>query len=259
MHPSAVLYLSNILWIPLARIWVLYSIIRLPLQIEQNDEAYKFKGNKKEENGRLKMSIEGSPPSEHTMATLPWVRLNLSYNKSIETCSVKSGNIVFQSPWTLKIMNSQEEKTNPIRKSESTSHSCCGMWLRLPPRPGKLMEAKGQLKRCLPFSRRTSTLPNKKFNRWLQLHVASQNLSGSMCSRERQSTSTSSSVISTTLPLLRRMWAALEEQKSVSEKQIQLERYKWVGTGMSPGTWPLAGMASTACGRYESSLVLFHF
>ena len=32
MHPSAVLYLSNILWIPLARIWVLCSIVRLPLQ-----------------------------------------------------------------------------------------------------------------------------------------------------------------------------------------------------------------------------------
>ena len=31
MHPSAVLYLSNILWIPLARIWALCSIIRLPL------------------------------------------------------------------------------------------------------------------------------------------------------------------------------------------------------------------------------------
>ena len=31
MHPSAVLYLSNILWIPLARIWVLCSIVRLPL------------------------------------------------------------------------------------------------------------------------------------------------------------------------------------------------------------------------------------
>ena len=33
MHPSAVLYLSNILWIPLARIWVLCLIIRLPLQV----------------------------------------------------------------------------------------------------------------------------------------------------------------------------------------------------------------------------------
>jgi len=33
MHPSAVLYLSNILWILLARIWVLWSIIRLPLQL----------------------------------------------------------------------------------------------------------------------------------------------------------------------------------------------------------------------------------
>jgi len=33
MHPSAVLYLSNILWIPLARIWVLCLIIRLPLQL----------------------------------------------------------------------------------------------------------------------------------------------------------------------------------------------------------------------------------
>jgi len=32
MYPSAVLYLSNILWIPLARIWALCSIIRLPLQ-----------------------------------------------------------------------------------------------------------------------------------------------------------------------------------------------------------------------------------
>jgi len=37
MHPSAVLYLSNILWIPLARIWVLCLIIRLPLQ---NSEEY---------------------------------------------------------------------------------------------------------------------------------------------------------------------------------------------------------------------------
>jgi len=32
MHPSAVLYLSNILWIPLARIWALCVIMRLPLQ-----------------------------------------------------------------------------------------------------------------------------------------------------------------------------------------------------------------------------------
>jgi len=36
MHPSAVLYLSNILWIPLARIWVLCSIVRVPLQ-DQGD------------------------------------------------------------------------------------------------------------------------------------------------------------------------------------------------------------------------------
>ena len=32
MHPSAVLYLSNILWIPLASIWALCLIVRLPLQ-----------------------------------------------------------------------------------------------------------------------------------------------------------------------------------------------------------------------------------
>jgi len=168
-----------------------------------------------------------------------WEKPNLSYNEFIETSSIKSGNKGFQSPQTPKMMNSQEERTNPIRKNKSINHSCCGTWLKSPPRPEKLMEAKRLLKRHSPFSRRTSTLPNEKFNRQLQPHVASQNPSGSMCSRERQSTSMSSSVISTTLPLLRIMWATLEEQKSVLEKQIQLERCKWVGTEMSPGMWPL--------------------
>ena len=201
-------------------------------RIEQNNEAYKFKGNKKGENSRPLTSIGGSPPSEHTMAMLLRVRPSLSYDESVEMCSIKSGIIVPWSPQTLKMMNSQGERMNQTRKSESTSHSCHGTWPRS-------LEAKGLLERHLPFFRRTSTLPNKKFSRQLQLHVASQIPSGSMCSRERQSTSMLSSAISTTLPLLRRMWAASEEQKSVLEKQIQLKRYKQVGTGMSPGTQPL--------------------
>ena len=136
-------------------------------RIEQNNEVYKLKGNKKEENDRLKTSIGESPSVEHTMAMLPWEKPNLSYDESIETCSIRSSNVVFQSPQTLKTMNSQGERTNPIRKNESTNHSCCGMWLRLPPRPEKSTEAERLLKRHSPFSRRTSTLLNEKFNRQL--------------------------------------------------------------------------------------------
>jgi len=95
-------------------------------RIEQNDEAYKFKGNRKGENSRLLTSIGGSPPSEHMMAMLPWVRPSFSYNKSIETCSVKSSTVVSQSPQTLKTVNSQGERTNRTRRSKSTSHSCHG-------------------------------------------------------------------------------------------------------------------------------------
>jgi len=57
-------------------------------------------------------------------------------------------------------------------------------------------------------------------------------------SRERLSTSMSSSAISTTLPLLRRMWDASEEQKFLLEKQIQLEKSKQVVTRMLYGMQP---------------------
>jgi len=81
-------------------------------RIEQNDEAYKFRGNRKGENSRLLTSIRGSPPLEHMTATLPQVRPSLSYDESIETCSIKSGTVVSWSPQTLKMMNSQGERTN---------------------------------------------------------------------------------------------------------------------------------------------------
>ena len=65
MHPSAVLYLSNILWIPLARIWVLCSIIRLPLQIHKTSPYYSY--YKRDEFSRL-----GMPPSRSCME-ITWI------------------------------------------------------------------------------------------------------------------------------------------------------------------------------------------
>ena len=55
---------------------------------------------------------------------------------------------------------------------------------------------------------------------------------------ENWSTSMSSLAISTTLPLLRRMLAALEEQKYLLEAQIWRERSNRVATGLPPGTRP---------------------
>jgi len=160
------------------------------------------------------------------MTTLPWEKLNASYDVFMGTCSIKSGNGVFQSSQTLKMMNNQKGRRNSIRRSRFTNLSYHGTSQRLQLRPEKLTEAERLPGKHSSFSRRISDSQSKRFTGQLQHHVASLNQSGSISSRERQSTLMLSSAISTTLPLLRRMWATLEEEKSLLERQIQLKRCK---------------------------------
>ena len=75
------------------------------------------------------------------MTTLPWKNLNTSYDRFMGTCSIKSGDGVFQGSQTLKMTNNQKGRRNPIRRSGLTNLSYHGTSQRLQLRPKKSMEA----------------------------------------------------------------------------------------------------------------------
>jgi hypothetical protein len=119
-----------------------------------------------------------------------------------------------------------EERERLTRRRESINPSSHGTQEKLKHRERKLMRTGRRQEKPSVSFRRISPLPNKKFDDQQQLHRAFPNLNGDISSREKPSTSMSSSITSITLPLLRRMWVTSDKQKFLLEKQIQLERYK---------------------------------
>jgi hypothetical protein len=131
-----------------------------------------------------------------------------------------------------------EEKERQTRRSGCTSPNFHGTQLKLKRRGGKSMRTAKRQEKLSESSKQILALQNEKFDDQCQPHKDSLSPNGGTSSREKLSTSMSSSAISTTLPLLKRMWAASEEQKSLLERQIQLERSKRVATGLPHGTRP---------------------
>ena len=130
------------------------------------------------------------------------------------------------------------EKESQIRRNGFTNPNCHSTLLRPMPRITKLMRTIRKQERSLESSSVISPLLRETYVDPPQLHRVSQSQSGDTSFVEKPSILTSSLAISTTLPLLRRMLATSEEQRSLLEAQILRERSKWVATGPLHGTRP---------------------
>jgi len=131
-----------------------------------------------------------------------------------------------------------EERGNPTKENGSISCSFHGIWLRLRHSQGRWMRTESSPgKPSQPF-KGTLDLLNERSEELPLLHKQSQNPSGNTFLKVKPLISTSSSAVSTTLPLLRRMWDALVQQKFLLESQIRLEKSKRVEIGPSLGMPP---------------------
>lgn len=132
---------------------------------------------------------------------------------------------------------------------------------RLLPRPRRLTETERSPEKYFPFSRKTLNLQSEKSNEQEPHLKGFQSQNQNMTSRERQSTLMSSSVISTTFPLLKRMWDASEEWRSLLEKQMQLKKSKQVAIGsllgMQPSKQPCL-FSPTELRNYDSGVTTWH-
>jgi len=138
-------------------------------------------------------------------------------------------------PTQVATLHQDEEVANQTREKGSTNHNYPGTLLKSQQKLEKLTRIERKRERHLPYSRKTSALLKEKSIEWQLPPKDSLIQSGNKSSRVRWSTSTPSSVTSITLPLLKRMWDMLVEQRSLLEKQILLERFRQVATGLSPG------------------------
>jgi len=138
----------------------------------------------------------------------------------------------------MMIQPQQREKESLTKRNAYINRNCHGTQLRPMHRTAKLKKTERRQGRSSGFSNEISPLQNETYDVQLQHHRDSQTLNGGTSSVEKQSTLMSSLAISTTLPLLRRMLAASEEQKYLLEAQIQREKSKRVATGLPLGTRP---------------------
>jgi heme exporter protein D len=155
---------------------------------------------------------------------------SLSRKGSIETLQFPHNQVKNQ------MMNKGSKRQ--IRRKGYINHSSCGMEQKLKHKEEKSMRIERRPDSSLVFSRRTLPLLNERFKGLHWHHKDSWNQNGDISSKEKLLTLTLSSAISITLPHLRRMWVTLEEQKFLLERQIQLEKSKWVVTGQLHGMQP---------------------
>ena len=127
------------------------------------------------------------------------------------------------------------EKESRIRRNSFTNPNCHGTLLRPMPRIVKSMRTVRKQERSLESSSVISPLLRETYINPPQLHRVSQSQRGNASFMEKPSILTSSLAISTILPLLRRMLATLEEQRSLLEAQFLCERSKQVVTGLPHG------------------------
>jgi hypothetical protein len=141
---------------------------------------------------------------------------NNSFTHSIENSSQSVNVEVHQTcPTQITDQMTNKERERQTRRNEYTNPSSLGMQLKSKHRGRKWMRTARRQEQPLESSKKTWHSQNERSNGLLQPHKGSPSPNGGIFSWESLSTSMSSSAISPTLPLLRRMWAALEEQKSL--------------------------------------------
>jgi hypothetical protein len=178
---------------------------------------------------------EEKPNEKNQMKTRP-----ADSCESFAESSRKSVDNIAQPTLLARMMTPPQprEKGIQIRRNAYTNHSFRGTRLRPVRRTVKSTRTERRQGKSSEFFNETSPLQSEMYETQPLLHKDSQTLSGDTSSVAKQSISTSSLAISTTLPLLRRMLATSEEQKSLLEAQIQYERSKRVAIGQPPGTRP---------------------
>ena len=128
-----------------------------------------------------------------------------------------------------------EVRESPTRRSMSTSCRFHGTPGRLQHSEERLVRTEKRQERQSPYFRKTSPLLSGTSDNLPQPHVVSLNQSGDTSSEGKPSVLMLSLAASITLHLLRRMWAALEEQKYLLESRTWQERFRQVVTGQQHG------------------------
>jgi hypothetical protein len=152
---------------------------------------------------------------------------NNSYESSKGTFSTSNEDEAYQVPPVQRVIQKpQEERESPTKRSRFTSRNYRGTLLKLRHRLKNLTRTESKCEMHSLLFKRTSHLLSERSEEPLQLPRHSQSPNGGIYSKEKPLTLMSSSAVSTTLPLLRRMWDTLEVQRSLLESQIWFKRCK---------------------------------